>query len=303
MSPSSALDSLEPADATPRTVDRADLRTALTDGSNRQRVHAAKITATLAASDPDYVEPLVPTIAEGLGDERVVVDRELASALASVADESPEALDPAVGPLVGLLAHDVPVVRSVAAMPVRLLAVDDPDLFTSHVDGLLNALEHTIDDPTAGFEAEPLEEPDRFELHQTITQDEERRQLVARTITAAILSEISDRTPTALADHADRLIALLDSDSPTVVGASADCLGALAETGADVSRATQPLCDALDAWTHDDAIRAQLVRAIGRVGEPAATPAVERVAADDSASTELCELARETVAWLDEGAD
>lgn len=303
MSPRSPLESLDPADVTSEAVDRADLRVALTEGGNRQRVHAAKITASLAAANPEYVEPLLPTIAEVLGDERVVVDRELASALASVADESPEALAPAVGPLVDLLAHDVPVVRSVAALPVRLLAIEEPDLFTAHVDSILSALEHTSDDPTTGFEAEPLEEPDRFELHQQISQDEGRRQLVARTVAAAILNEVCDRTPTALTAHDDRLIALLDGDNPAVVGASADCLGALSETGTDVSHATQSLCTALDAWAYDDATRARLVRAVGRIGDPEATPAVERVASDEDAPAELCELAHETVEWLEEQRD
>lgn len=298
MSSSSTLDSYDPADATPETVDRADLRAALIDGSNRQRVHGAKVIATLAASDPDYVEPLVPTIAETLGDDRIVVNRELASALASVANIALETLEPAVGPLVALLNHDVPVVRGVAAMPVRLLALERPDWFVPHADMLLTVLEDQISDPTDGYDGVPLEEPDRYELHHSIAQDEERRQLVARTVAAAVLVEVADREPTILSADTDRLVALVGADDPAVVGTVADVIGSLANAGIEVEAATTPLCGALTTWDHDDSVRARIVRALGYLEDPEAIAPLQRVAYEDDTSMELRELASETAVWL-----
>ncbi|MBV0902944.1 hypothetical protein [Haloarcula salina] len=304
MTESTALASLDPEMVRPEAVDRDALGEALSATKNRRRTHAAKLTATLAAEDPSFVEPLVPTIASVLGDERVVVNRELSSALASIAAESADSVTPAIAPLLELLSDDVPLVRSVAAIPVRALAVEDPTLFVGHADQLLDVVERDVSDPTAGFDAAPLEDPEVFELHQSISQDEERRQFVARTVAAMVLEEVTAIEPESVAEHVDPLLSLLNDDDAAVVGAVANCIASLARADVGgVSDAATALSDQLLTWEHDDAIRAQLLRALGYVGDSEAIPAVRTVATDEDAPPELRTLAAETEDWLREQSE
>ncbi|KZX49078.1 MULTISPECIES: HEAT repeat domain-containing protein [Haloarcula] len=304
MTESTSLDSLDPGLVTPEEVNRDALRDALNASGNRRRTHAAKLTATLAATDPSFVEPLVTTIASTLGDERVVVNRELSSALASLTHESTDSMTPAVEPLLELLSDEVPLVRSVAAMPIRSLAIEDPTLFVGHADQLLEVVEREVSDPTAGFDAAPLDDPEMFELHQSISQDEERRQFVARTVAVMVLEEATAIEPESVADDVDRLLSLLNDDDPAVVGAIANCITSLAQADADgLSDAAAALGDQLRAWEHDDAVRAQLLRALGFVRDSEAISAVRTVATDEDAPPELRTLAAETEDWLREQSE
>lgn len=304
---------LDPGEVTPAAVSTDDLRAALDADDNQTRVHAAAIAARLASIDTTAVEPLTPTLIARLDDDRVAVLRDSLTALSFVARDDVELVRDAVPGLVDLLAHDVPIVRSFAARPVRTIALDEPDWFTAHVDGLLAVVETPIQDPTAaadGASAAPdpglaagTQEgdvaPEFVETQASIAEAEERRQFAARTIAANVLVEVATHDPDAIAQHIGRVIDCLDSDGPAVQAAMVDVVGALAESGhVRPDAVIDPLCRCLDS--DDDAIRARALRALGHLQDPAAIPSIRAVAEDDDAPGDLRTLAAETADWLSE---
>lgn len=304
---------LDPGEAIPAAVSTDDLRAALDADDNQTRVHAAAIAARLASIDTTAVEPLTPALIARLDDDRVAVLRDSLTALAFVARDDVTLVRDAVPGLVDLLAHDVPIVRSFAARPVRTIAVDEPDWFTAHVDGLLDVVETPIQDPTAaadGASAAPNPglatgaqdsdvAPEFVETKASIAEAEERRQFAARTIAANVLVEVATHDPDAIEPQLGRVLDCLDSDGPAVQAAMVDVVGALAESGnVQPGAVIDPLCGCLDS--DDDAIRARAIRALGHLKEPDAIPGLRAVAREDDAPGELRTLADETADWLAE---
>jgi len=275
------------------------LREALEAEDNQTRIQAAATCLTLAEENIDNVAPLIPAIVDRLDDERVAVLRDSATALAFVAESRPGLLGGSVGPLVDLLAHDVPIVRAAAAKPIGSLTIERTKWFVPHVEALLDVIEEEIVDPTEGAELEPLEEPHLFEEQRSISAGERRRQFAARSVAANVLIEVSDTNSGALQDHIPRIVDHLNHDDDVVVGACADIIANVARTNPEAATsAVDLLCSLLDS--QNDMVRARATRALGVLGDQSAIDPLRGVATDESASRELRDLAADTISWLEQ---
>lgn len=293
-------DPIEELDASSlKDVETSTLRKALNADDNQTRISAAKTCSSRAEKDIDNIVPLIPDIVDRLDDERVAVLRESTIALACLAESQPESLEGSVGPLVDLLVHNVPIVRATAAKAIGSLAIERPEWFVPHVEGLLDVIGEEIVDPTERIEGRPLEGPHLWEAKQSISTIEMRRQLAAISIAANVLVEISDTNADALEAYLPRIVASLDHDVGAVVAASADILANISQEGPDVvSLALEPLCSLLNS--QNGMIRARVVRALGILGDENAIEPLRRVATDEGASQELRDLAIDTILWLEQ---
>jgi HEAT repeat protein len=100
----------------------ADLRVGLSFDEPEVREKLAKGLACVALGDPDRLRHLVPSLAEHLDDDRVLVRYHLCTALAAVGCEHPENLSEAAAPLRARLADESPYVQGRAVEAVALLA-------------------------------------------------------------------------------------------------------------------------------------------------------------------------------------
>lgn len=289
---------LDPDAVTPADVDIERVRAGLTDEENLVRTHAAKIAGALAARDADAVTPLVPTLLDRLAEEHSVVLKESLTALALVADEHPTELADGLSALVGLLDHDLPLLRTFAARVVRPLAAEHPGWFATELDGLLAALDSEATDPDPELERPPTGERSSFEQYDAIAEQARQRRLAARAVAANVVLAVAEADSDAVVEHLSTLVARLDSDDGLVVTTSAGAIASIAEDHPDAaSEATEPLCACLDAT--DETTRARAIRALGFIGDDGAVGPIREVADDENAGEDLRALAADTADWLD----
>ncbi|WP_225334869.1 HEAT repeat domain-containing protein [Halomicrobium urmianum] len=291
---------VDPTETPPEEIDLDLVRAGLKSENNIDRTRAAQIVSTMAAEDLELVEPLVPTLVEMFDDERTVVLKEVLFTLSLLAEEDPGHVADDVGGLIGLLDHDIPLVRTVAARALRPVAVDRPEVFTAHADDLLTVVEQPVEDPTEGYEPDPNAHSAQVQTINDVREKAERRQLAARAVAAHVVVAVADRDAEAVMDHVGRLADLLDDDSPAVTAAAADALANVAEQQPDaVGGVTDALIGTFDG--PDDPTRASAVAALGFVGDEAAVEPLRELADDDEADDDLCELATETAAFIENG--
>ncbi|EMA52589.1 MULTISPECIES: HEAT repeat domain-containing protein [Halococcus] len=288
---------LDPDEITPADIDIERVRAGLTDEENLVRTHAAKIAGALADQDPDVVVPVVPTLLDRLAEDHSVVLKESLTALALVADERPAELTDGVPALVDLLDHDLPLVRTFAARVVRPLAAEHPEWFATELDDLLATLDSEITNLVEGLEEPPMGGLSTFEQYRAIGEEGRKRQLAARAVAANVVVAVAEADSGALVEHVPAVVDLLDSDDTLLVTTSADVIASVAEDYPEaVSDATDPLCACLD--THDGAVRANAVTALGYIGDDSAVGPLREVANDAEADEDLRALAAETADWL-----
>jgi len=290
---------IDPKTVSPGEIDLDRVREGLQSDENLVRTHAAQLTTALAAEDPRAIEPLVPTLTDMFDDDRSVVLKEVLFSLSLLAEEDSGTLADATGGLVGVLDHDLPLIRSAGARAIRPIAAERPAAFVNHIDDLLSVVERPANDPTEGLELSPNDGPIRAETVENVREQAQRRQHSARVVAATLLTEIADIDPEALRGDHDALIALLDDDSPAIRAASAGTLANLAEADPDaLAGAIDPLIAALDDV--DDATRARAVAALGFLGDETAVEGLRELTDDEDAADDLRDMAAETADFLAE---
>lgn len=298
------LMALDPETVAPADLAVEDLRARLAVEENLVRTRAAQLTAVLAAEDTERAVSLVPTLLDRLvaDDDHSVVLKATLTALVPIADDRPDALDGGARPLVPLLGHDLPLIRTFAARVVRPLAAEHPEWFVPHVGTLIDVLGREDHDLSEDVETMPGKQDPTNEQYRNMTQEIEQRRFIARGVAANLLLAVSETEPGALEGHVTGLIDLLDVEDASVVAASAGAIAGLAqETPSAAREATQPLCGCLDS--PDDTVRARAVTALGFLGDPAAVEPLRAVADDPDADEDLRALAAETAGWLEGDGD
>lgn len=289
---------LDPDEVTTADIDIERVRAGLTDEENLVRTHAAKIAGALAAHDVDAVTPLVSTLLDRLAEDHSVVLKESLTALALVADERPAELADGVPALVDLLDDELPLIRTFAARVVRPLAAEQPEWFAAELDGLLTVLDSEITNLVEGLEEPPMGGLSTFEQYRAIGEEGRKRQLAARAVAANVVVAVAEADSAAVVEHVPAIVDLLDSDDTLLITTSADVIASVAEDHPDATgAAVEPLCVCLD--THDGAARANVVTALGYIGDDTAVGPLREVANDADADEDLRALAAETADWLD----
>ncbi|WP_459191686.1 HEAT repeat domain-containing protein [Halosimplex sp. J119] len=187
----------------------------LTDDERSVRLATAKLFVAVAEADPDSAVPTVEALAARLADpdEFYFVRARAAEALGYVALEHPDAVaspDLLADLRVGL-EFDEPEVREKLAKAIECVAVGDPDRLRHQVPRLAERLD----------------------------DDNERARYHLTTALVAVGCAYPDR----LADIATELTSRLDDENPYVQGRTAEALGLLVRSDAEVSVPTGRLAD------------------------------------------------------------
>lgn len=299
-----AIADLDPEDVDPERVPMEALETALTAEEASTRIDAARLAASVAKAEPTAIEPVVPSLADGLEDDTSIVAFQSLKALMALSRASPAELEPAVPGMVGLLKHDLPLVQSVAARTLGHLSGDHPEFFVDHVPALLAA----TDQPDA-----TVLEPDEVDAEMIRLERTQHRQAnneattqreIARETAPNLLVEVATHDPSALAPHADAVVELLEDRNAGVVAAAADVVATLAADSPDedvaeaLEAAVDPLVDQFDHF--DDGVVANAIAALGYLEAEETSDDIATVADDEERPAELRELAADTAAYLED---
>ena len=291
-------------DLDPETMSAVDvkidrLREGLRSEDNLVRTHTARLVSALAVDDLETVEPLVPTLVEALDDDRIVVLRESLLVLAGVADDSPSAVHDAIPDLLALLDHETPLIPSLAAEVVRVLAIHRVEWFVPYVGELVTAMADEPTDPIAGpatVPATPNTEP-RAHL-ANVSKQEMERQITARTIVANVVYEVAETDADTVLPHASRFISIVRDGSGAVPAASVGAISFISENHPDaVAEAVEPLCDRLT--TRDRTVQVHAISALGYIDDSSAVGPLRAFAEGDAPlDEEIRSIARTTADWL-----
>jgi hypothetical protein len=208
----------------------------LTDDERSVRLTTAKLCVAVAEDDPDAIVPLVPALAERLGDDEefYYVRARSAEALGYIALDHPDAVaSPAVvADLRFGLSFDGPEVKAKLAKALEHVALGDPGRLTHHVGTLA---EHLSDES----------------------------ELVRYHLSTALVA-VGYEYPKRLAPASDALSTALDDESAYVRGRAVEALDLLARSEADgPSPETPAVCE------DDEApFVAERVRVARGAGEP-----------------------------------
>lgn len=276
------------------------LRDALVNGEGIARDRAAETCLALAEDDADSVLPLVPALTTVLETADATTVLKAASTLGIVADRRPDAVTDAVGPLAGLLTHDLPKVQVAAANALRPVGTEHPEMVAPHVDALVDALAADVVDPMEGADQVDATISNRqFRQQLTAVRDEERRrQREAQGIAEGLLFAVADHDPDAVAPYAPTIVDLLSVEDTDIVACAAAILGTVAAADpGTVDGAVAPLVDCLAR--EDDAIRTYAIHALGHLDDPTAVEPLRELASDGALDESVREIARETAEWLD----
>ena len=287
----------------PETMSAVDaeidpLREGLRSEENLVRTHTARLVSALAVDDLETVEPLVPTLVEVLDDDRIVVLRESLLVLAGVADDSPSTVRDAIPDLLALLDHETPLIPSLAAEVVRVLAIHRVEWFVPYVDELVTAMTDEPTDPIAGPATAPAAPTAQRDHLATVSRQEMERQITARTIVANVVYEIAETDADAVLPHASRFISIVRDGSGPVLAASVGAISFIGENHPDaVAEAVEPLCDRLT--TPDRTVQVHAISALGYIDDPSAAGPLRAFTKGDVPLDEgIRSIARTTADWL-----
>jgi HEAT repeat protein len=280
------------------------LRSGLESENASVRTRAATVASGLTETDEETVVAVIPELLEALYDEQRVVIYQSLMALSQVAEDEADQLEPEIDRLVELTVHDLALIRMIASRTVGYVALERPELFTDHVETLVEA---TVKEPEAVFEdetlAEEIDNPERMDAYQEVNQQEETRQSYTRNVTINLLIEVAEYDASCLEPYADDLVGLLKDQDATVSRGAAEIVGKIARENPDaVEGAVDPLVDMLSH--HDESIVATAITALGFIGDSDAVEPLEALADEgdqDEAphSQDLYDLAAETATFLD----
>jgi len=277
------------------SVDLDVVRSGLENEQNMVRTHAANVALGVAQADGDRAVELAPALRDAIRDDHRVVVHRTVAALAVVADEAPERVEPAVGRLVELLDYDVPSVETNAARALAALAVETPGVLVDHVDALTAAVAaepEDLVDPEAIADAEYDDQARSLNLYNASHVTE---QAGARQVVANLLVTVADHDPATVAPHVSDLVETLSTNDATVQTAVVDALASVAEADAATLAGTGTV-DTLSALLDhpDETLVATTVATLGHVGDPAAVDSLRAVADDADRDADLREFAAET---------
>jgi len=285
------------------SVDLDVVRSGLASDENMVRTRAANVALGVARADVDRAVELAPALRDALRDDHRVVVHRTAAALAIVAEEAPERVEPAVDRLVELLDYDVPSVETSAARSLGALAVEKPAALVDHVDALVAA---TVEEPEDVVDPESIAEAEYDDQARTLNlynASHVTEQAGARHVTANLLVAVADDHPDALASHVPELVDALSTNDATVLTALVDTLGSVAQADADAvaqadanAVAGTSAVDALSGLLDhpDETVVATTVATLGYVGDPAAVDSLRELAGDGDRDADLREFAAET---------
>lgn len=286
---------LDVEEVSPTDVDLDRLAEAISSDDNRVRTHAAQLSFSLASQDLETGVELTPTLLSAVDpDEQAVVLKGVFGTLALVAEERPEELEDDVGPLVDGLAHDLPLVRMLAARAVGPVAAEYPEQFAPYTATLLDVLDRNVETPIEQIE----QDREQVGLMQSIGTKIERRELVVEGVVANLIAAIADVDSAALVSDANRLVGFIDDSTIETRAPLVAAVAALAEDRpALVSDAIDPIGDLLDA--DNESVVVHAVTALGFIGDDSATDLLRTVAEDPGRNDEVRSLAEDTAEWLE----
>jgi HEAT repeat protein len=285
------LDEGEPVGA----VDLDVVRSGLESEQNMIRTHAANVALAVAKADDGRAVALSQALCEAVRDDHRVVVHRTVAALAVVADEAPDRVEPAVDRLVELLDYDVPSVGTSAGRALGALAVESPGALVDHVDALVAAAvtePEDVVDPEAIADAEYDDQARTLNLYNASHVTE---QAGARQVAANLLVTVADHDPTVVVPHVPELVDALSTNDATALTALVDALGSVAQAEAEAVRAAGAVDTLSELLDHpDETVVATAVTTLGYTGDPTVVDSLREVADDADRDADLREFAAET---------
>lgn len=297
---SEPLEGVTPDSVAPGDVDAVDLRAGLSADSPLVRQRAVDVCDALADADPAAVDSVLDEIATAVGDRNSAIALRAISVFDTIAGHDPAALDGHLDPLVDRADDDIVDVQLTAATALAKVVVARPDLVASSLERLIEGVRTTaIEGTPEGFGKYVRDEATRQTLREHQQGERDRRTSARRTLINVVVAVLESEAAAAVG-CVDDLTGLLDDDDPAVAGGAVDGIGEIAAVD---SAAVRPVRDRLIACLNHrhTVVRARAVRALGRLGDEAAVPALRRTA-DNDENEDVRDVAAETAAFL-AGAD
>ena len=294
--PSEPLAGVDPDSVAPDDVAAEELRAGLAASSPLVRQRAVAVCDALAQADPETVEPYLDAVATAVGDTNSAIALRAIAVLDTVAGAAPDALDGRVEALADRAGDEIVDVQLTAATALAKVVVPRPDLVAPFLGQLIEGVRATaLDDTPADFGEFVRDEATRQTLREHEQGERDRRTSGRRTLINVVVAALESEAASAT-DRVDELAALLDDDDPTVVGGAVDGLGEVAAVDRD---AVRPVRDRLVACLDHfhTVVRARAVRALGRLGDPEAVPAL-RTTAEADENEDVRAVAAETATYL-----
>jgi hypothetical protein len=283
-------------DVTPETLDRDEVRAALTSSRAHVRQRGARACERLVEADVDAVRPLVGELGRALTAENPGIVQSAASALHEIAETDVTAVEGVVAQAGRLAGSDLAGVQVAGAQILAVVARERPEYCTSVVGSLIESLGSplpvTRDDSLA-------EAVDDWETRRTIRhhEREERQQAtLARRRFANVVVAVAEAHPAAVTDHVADVAELTAHGDPVVRGAALDTLGAV---GREQPSAVVPFTEAVVACLDADesVLRSRAIRALGYLDTADGVAALEATAETDP-NDEVAAFAEETAQFL-----
>lgn len=276
----------------------ADLREALTAEEALTRQQGARTCDLVVQENPEAVRPLIDDIAALLDDDSAAVAQQAVTVLLGIAGERPGDLTDVVPAILSITGHEVNAIRLFGAQILGAVVVDHPEAVASHVHRLIPDLHEHTGPFEASEVADMVENPDSRQSIVEHEQEEHRMKLQTQGTLANVVVAVAEAEPSALFDHVDELVELLDHDDPAIAGTVIDALIEVAEADPGV---VEPAFDELvEALDHDDErVYVRSVRALGYLGDDREVGPLRDLA--ESASDEaVTELANDTADFLED---
>ncbi|MFB6202181.1 MAG: hypothetical protein ABEI98_09245 [Halorhabdus sp.] len=287
---------VERAEDDPSSVSIEEVRPYFEAEDEFTRKRAIDICQAIAYVEPERVVPLVPDLVAFAEDDFLAIKHAALGAISHIVQDEPDAVLDGIDTVAQSLDGETPLTRFLAAKSFGLLVAERPERVAEHLDALFAALaregpEVPEEIEQSTFGAPDEHEPVREEIGRNISQNENARQLAAKTIGAIVKDD-----PDAIVPYLEEVPTYVDDRDPIVSGAFVEIVSDLAAADYDLPDETAERVEATlpDGSTQ---LRARSLRALGYLS---ATDAVETIqdVAEDTDDDELEAFAEDTAEFL-----
>lgn len=284
------------AEDDPTSVTATDIRPYLDADDDITRKRALDVCQAVAYSEPARIDPLLEDVIDFVDDDFLAIKHAALGTVGHVVQANPDPIAERTETLVGALDGETPLTRFLASKTIALLSAERPERVAEHVEGVFGVLAEESPDVPEEIKQPSFGQPDEYEpvreqVGENIAQNENARELAAKT-----LVEIVKNEPEAIASHVDELSPYLDDDNEIVTGAIVEVVATLASEDYEVP---ETVVAPLEQSLQEDSTQLQ-ARSLRALGYLSATDAVETIetVADETDDEELAAFAEDTAKWL-----